>query len=225
MGGPPRPQTRLTEIHLTEIESPRVPAPQKFRSNSSRTAYYGFRQYLRAAQTQWNRVAEAHNETQRLLATPGFASDDEAVRAQQRISERLFLDLHFYLVCWDKMDKYLRRFERIQNDGRIGAAVAGVAPLMSEAVRGRNFFEHYDNLLAPPDVGPLGHGFGVAGTGDSARFTVSFTERGPGGTRRHRALALGRGEMLRVVEVGEQIIDCLASGPDFPLGVAGPVPP
>jgi hypothetical protein len=213
--GPTRPTSKLTPIALADRHNPRLPSPAKFRSTPSRTAYYTFRRFLEATKIQWNRIAEEHNEMMRLAPLSNPQTNPGPALSFSRVSELLFLDLHFYLICWDKMDKYLRRFSQLQNDMDIARILVELAPLLSDAVSARDHFEHWDKLLMPPDLGPLGYGFAVVGMGDSATFTVSYDERGKGGVKRLKSVALGRKELAHVIEVGERIIDHLEAAPDF----------
>jgi hypothetical protein len=105
-GDGPKTVPLIEPIDIYYCPSSKLGLHNKFKSPVSQLALYFFEFYLNGFIAQWNRLAEGY-ELSRGLITADLKLDREAAADYYRSQDRNRLDLHFYLICWDKLDKWL----------------------------------------------------------------------------------------------------------------------
>ncbi len=173
-------------------------ASQKVKSTSSLHAIQYFEQYLNGIILQWNRIATATYQSTR----PPVAGS----RAWVRFSHQEELDFHFYLICWDKVNKHFDKLVKSQRQPEIEIAQRPVKALLGQASKARNFFEHLE------EKNQQGHGVGMTGD-DELEFSYTDTDRK---TKRDLPLVkvkLGKREVRTIVKAYENVVEALRNSP------------
>ena len=149
------------------------------REPSLRLAIHSLENYVNALTIQRHRIDEDHISASDLYDTLEISPDDEdKLTAELRVA-MIFLDLHYYFICLDKIKKLFRlslsALGKVARNGpntdviRVKRRAAKAA--LNEALRSlgsaRDFLEHLDNEIA------AGHhrGFEVNITSSSLEFT------------------------------------------------------
>lgn len=200
MGGP------LQKINLHYFASMRISVSDKFRSATARNALYYVEHYLNGLIDQWNRIADDMEGTLRLQRESDLKVDRMAASAFSQLADRTDFDVHFFLTCWDMLDKFLTLFEREQADPSISAILGEVSGLLQKAVRARGYFEHLDERIM--------RGAGqtrARSAGGGASLAISYEEElGPGSTE-VKTEAFGREEIRRIALAYNRILEHLGA--------------
>jgi hypothetical protein len=155
----------LQEINLYYYPGPRIAVSGKLKSRTARVMLLHLETYLNGLITEWNRLAQSTNESFRLsIEGADLGSDPDAQARNFRLKNLAELDVHFYLICWDKIDKFFRAFSRAQGDAEIVAAYRGVEELLRKAALARNFLEHLDRRILIGGFRPRTRSMGGGGS-------------------------------------------------------------
>jgi hypothetical protein len=155
--------------------------------------YLLIRFYLNGTILQFNRMVEDLNESNRLMSNPRVTTDLSTQQELSRSHERYEMDIHFYLVCWDKLAKFYGLYERLWNRPVLTAVLQPVRKTLNAGSRARNYFEHLDDRIERDRF--RSRGSGMAGSS----FSFGYEERTAKGATVHRQVTLGRAEILRVI--------------------------
>jgi len=181
--------------------------------------------YINGLIVQWNRIQSDEAESsRRRSAYPrtleeaeayvqerskmGTAKRLEEAKLDFQLKERFILDVHFYLVCWDKVNKYFGRFANKEKDNPcIWEAWKGISSLTEKASRARDYFEHFDKMLPKDYAGdiPLTQSFSIS----ASQFEFGYSELSGKRKKFERRVTLGRLEIETVMVAFEQSLSCL----------------
>lgn len=103
--------------------------------------------YINGAIIQWNRI----QVDKRALPGPGPGVDQALMLA-------LFLDIHFYFVCYDKAQNLLQHLVKTDGDPRLDDLWQTLRPKFKPFNDARNHLEHIETRIAGkylPDFGNL----------------------------------------------------------------------
>jgi len=92
-----------------------------------------------------------------------------------RLMLTLFLDIHFYFICLDKVGSLFRRIAETDGDPLLQDLWNRLEPEFRPYRRARNHFEHIEERLRPPYLGDLGSLSGETYTFGGERFDISRT--------------------------------------------------
>lgn len=129
-------------------------------SKASMTLWF-LEKYVNGATIQWNRI----QETRRALPGPGPGVDGTLMQA-------LFLDIHFYFVCYDKAQNLLEHFAALDGDLELNNLWQTIGPQFRPFNDARNHLEHIEERIAR-GVSDLGNLEKETYTFDGERFDVS----------------------------------------------------
>jgi hypothetical protein len=118
------------------------------------------------------------------------------------------LDFHFYLICWDKVQKYFSLVQKFEDDEAITESYKNISELLDDAVDGRDFYEHLDDTLQKGGVGTRGRGFSYP---EGYHFSVVRIDKGK---QVPKEAKLGMEEIRRVREAYEDVIAVLKARGD-----------
>lgn len=184
------------------------------RSRRSWEALYLIRLYLNAVIGQWNRIVGGLNERLRAdeLLRPG--PQPPAVAASlQRTGEQIGLDIHFYLIGWDKLAKFFALLRRASPITCMDELLRPIQGTLSEVQLARHFFEHMDDRVETRGL----PGYGQVWAGSS--FTFGYEDHSKGGQIRRRQVQLGRAEIEKAVLAyrrAQEKIEVMASAENRP---------
>jgi hypothetical protein len=170
---------------------------RRFKSPVARAAFRFFRDYLNGAITQWNRLVEAENAN-RLLGGGGDG----------RAFDQARIDLHFYLICWDKMHKYLEVFVTEQDEPEISTIHSQVKSLLRNGKLARDHLEHLNERFT--DKTAVFHSRGM---GSDGSLTFDYDDVRNKGDKVRRSVRLGKSEVERMVVVYRDIVSRLEAHP------------
>jgi hypothetical protein len=163
----------------------------KFKSQKARAAWILFRLYLNGTITQWNRMAENADSSRKDMGN-------------LQVWCRNQIDLHFYLICWDKMHKYLKVFVNEQDDSEILRIYSRIKRLLEMGKLARDHLEHLDKRIDRPTTG-----FHYLGIGSDGMLTLAYRDVPNKGGIIERDVALGKDEVEQVMATFKNIMDVL----------------
>lgn len=167
---------------------------------------YHLENYVNGLVLQWNRIGDDNMRHQALSWSGALMSNDDVARAFAQYSNRIMLDIHFYLVCWDKANKYFDVVSRNSKSNCIEATWKALSPLTERASRARDFFEHLDKQLSDNNFGTTS--YGISG---SQHFMFGYVDVSNKGKKIERKLTLGRAEVEQVMITYENVLSCLGA--------------
>jgi hypothetical protein len=194
---PPQAKPGMQRVDVHFYPSLRIAVTQRFRNERARGALYHTEVFLNGLITQWNRLADMNNRLQNLIAKLS-PSDPQVLGELSQLQDIRALDVHFYLICWDKLDKFLTVFEREQSDPAVSQLVAGARPLLKSAAQGRNFLEHLDKSNDGWMRGIQSMYFNSI---DGGQAGLAYTDVSNRGRKIPRHLDLGRREVVRMIDL------------------------
>ncbi|GEM_PF-1601666 len=169
--------------------------------------------YVNGLIVQWNRIVDDLKESRRLMGLD-LTRDALAAKVYSQLNDRLELDIHFYLICWDKIDKHLEKFVDSEGGSEcIGVIWKEIKSLTSNASMGRHYFEHLDKRIVQGKPEGMGYFFS-----NYAGFTFRYIDEAKGGKRKEKQITLGRSQVEKVILAYEKILRCLGAG--IPAGYA-----
>jgi hypothetical protein len=96
--------------------------------------------YVNGLVIQWNRLGEGYSRSADILRNNTLL--DDAQRAKlARNQERIELDLHFYLNCWDKIAKYFTALVKYADSEDIKRSWTGIKPWLKK-LKGVDIFSN-----------------------------------------------------------------------------------
>jgi hypothetical protein len=195
-------------INFHFYSSLRISVRDRFRSAAARSALYHVETYVNGLVVQWNRMAEDVALSSRIMETENLMENVEAAKVDSQLGDRFQLDIHFYLICWDKIQKHLALFDRSQGDSVISAIRARIRTMLAHAVRARNFLEHLDKQITETM-------FGMRSTSISSdgQFTFRYEDMSKRGAKHERVVTLGRTEVLQVLLAYIDLLERLGVNP------------
>jgi hypothetical protein len=199
----------------------RLSLNDKFRTEGAKSALAFAELYLNGMVTQWNRLAQGTNELNRLMWDLSRRTDPELARARTRVSTQIQVDVHLYVICWDKVANFLQLFNRRQRDSAISEIYSGVKGTLGRAIEARHFFEHYDEKLKVDKPPPFSFG-GMGGDGNGALNLYSLSEEGEWMVK---PVFIGRSEIERVARAYNGILSILTNRPSTNSTTAASRPP
>lgn len=196
----------LERINLHYYASIRVSISERFRSPIARYALYHVEHYLNGLITQWNRIADDMDASAQLSKTD-LVRDKVAASIYSQIGNQEDVDVHFFLICWDKIHKFLDLFDQEQRDPVISGVCSEISTLLERGTEARNYFEHLDDRLR----GGGGHTHARFGGGGDA-FVISYEGgRLAGGIVQPKSDSFGREEIRRVAAAYNRILEQLGA--------------
>jgi hypothetical protein len=195
------PDNRLISKYYDEAKSASVIF---YHSNNddAAAALINLERYLNGLIRQWNRISRQSKLLETNLAgsmTGGRSA--ESAKNLEKISKLLTLEVHFYIICWDKVQKHFKKLEVLSRIPEVGRARRPVRTLLENASRARGFLEHLDNHVIS---GGLGQAFGFSfGRGDELIFSYAYVKGRPDATRR---VALGKVQLCQMMSIYESMV-------------------
>ena len=172
-----------------------------------RSALLYFEVYLNGLVTQWNRLVEEREYNDELMMQKDLMKDIEAGRAFSQIGDRIQLDLHFYLICWDKINKYSNVLSKHTKNQRIVEICKKIASFTGKATLARHYFEHLDEAV---DKGREVYSRGwSSSTGGSMVFR--YSDMSKRGKKTQRKIYLGIREVESIMKAYEDILKSLGA--------------
>jgi len=168
-----------------------------------RIALYWLEFYVNALVLQWNRMGESLTSREAMLRG-NLVSRPQGAKAFSQLGDRLTLDIHFYLICWDKIKKHFRVVSGATDSRCIKDVWSEIQVMSERASRARHFFEHLDKTVAEGNFGELGYGFANLRT-----FVFRYFETSGKKGRIERQVTLGRDEVENVMMAYESVLTCL----------------
>jgi hypothetical protein len=178
--------------------------------------------YTNSLIVEWNRIMEDNENHWKIMENFNVMKDIKAGRISAQWSDRLDLDIHFYLICWDKINKYFDVLQRNESGNEcIKSAWDEINNLTEKASRARDFYEHLaDNLTETYSGNPLGHSMASDGS-----FLFNYSDLSNKGVKFERQLTLGRQEVEKVMKAYEKVLKCLGAQLDgYPTDTVGELP-
>jgi hypothetical protein len=191
----------LEKINLHYYATMRISISEKFRSDIARSALYYVEHYLNGLITQWNRIADEMEASTQLMRL-NLQHDRAAAAVFTQMSDREDFDTHFFLICWDKVHKFLELFERAQADAPVSAICREISPVLEKGAEARDYLEHLDQRL---EAG--GGKTRARAGGGGGNLVISYEERLKGGVVQSRSEAFGREEIRHVAQAYNRILE------------------
>jgi hypothetical protein len=93
--------------------------------------------YVNGLIIQWNKI---------MVEMQDYWDNNDNYSAVEvlRRSNLLFLDIHYYVICWDKIGKNVDRLKRITTDRNLHLACKKFKPILERISSIRNYYEHLD---------------------------------------------------------------------------------
>lgn len=187
----------------------------KYESQLDESGYFALldlEQYVNGLIVEWNRLLDDRSR----LSVHWWGKNliNENLDLPESFFETnmaLYLDTHFYLICWDSVKKNFEALVHQARKRRIGLAYRSVKTLLRDASRARDFYEH------APDWGNRNHVVGIGGissiTGKDDTFSVTYPPKGtkPGQKFSAEWVELGRPEVLRITKAYERVLKAFES--------------
>jgi hypothetical protein len=198
----------IEPINFHFYSSLRISVATRFKSTTARNALYLVEFYVNGLVVQWNRIADDMNLANRIQWSGEISTNVDAAKAFVQLQDRFRLDIHFYLICWDKIDKHFELFDRAQSESDITSVRARIRDLLSKGALARHFLEHLDKHVPEGEVG-----IRSAAIGSDGRFTFTYEDVSRKGEKHERSVALGRAEVIRVLHAYIDVLERLGVDP------------
>ncbi len=195
----------LEPINFYYYPSMRIDATLSIKSWVFRTALYWVEVYVNGLVLQWNRMVD-ETTMGGMLMHEDLMSNVEAAKVSHQFSDHLRLDIHFFLICWDKVHKHFKTVAETAESECIVDAWERIRGLVEDASKARNFFEHLDKTVMKGSHGETGHSFLTPG-----QFVFRYVDVRNNGQKIQREVTLGRDEVKRVMVAYEQVLSCLGA--------------
>jgi hypothetical protein len=151
-------------------------------------------------------------DSAQVIMNADLSKNIEAARIHSQFSDRFELDFHFYLICWDKVNKHLGRFADDQSGNQcIKTIWDTLSPVTSNASLGRHFLEHLDKIIARKEREDFQYFIP-----NYDGFAFKYFDLDRDSKRVERQIPLGRSEVEKVIKAYEGILRCL--GADISAG-------
>jgi len=118
--------------------------------------------YVNGTMIQWNRI----QADKRALPGPGPGVD-------QTLMLTLFLDIHFYFVCYDKAQNLLEHLARTDGDSKLGNLWQMLKPKFKPFNDARNHLEHIETRITRKYLSDFGNLENDTFTFGGERFDIS----------------------------------------------------
>ena len=189
----------------------------RLHSQKSVFALLNLEQYVNGLIIQWNRVMMDQQVSHSLVIDSSALASSQmvsvAVESKTRLKELQnsqsqafglgFLDIHFYLICWDKIKRRLDQLLEEEPGLRSVPSYKRIRSILKQAKKARDFMEHLD------EKNRQGQGVGMQGN-DELVFRYVDTERKTKKDQPEKVVALGKAEVALVTKTYEEIIETLA---------------
>lgn len=109
---------------------------RKTRSFEASAVFLTLERYVNGAMIQWNRI----QADKRALLGPGPGVD-------QTLMLTLFLDIHFYFICYDKAQNLLEHLSKTDGDPQLDNLWKTLKPKFKPFNDARNHFEHIESRI------------------------------------------------------------------------------
>ena len=178
----------------------------------SRSTLYRVEFYVNGLIVQYNRMVDDLKDSAQVMLDADPTKNIEASKIHSQFSDRFALDFHFYLICWDKVNKHLGRFANNQGENQcIKTIWDALSPLTSKAALGRHFLEHLDKIISRKQ--PEEFQYFIP---NYDGFAFKYFDLDRDGKRVEKQIPLGRAEVEKVMKAYEGILRCL--GADISAG-------
>jgi hypothetical protein len=184
------------------------------KSSAGRAALYAIEFYTTGLIIQWRRIVETMDESFRAIEKD---EDEPAqisallkpIREMEEMRRRdlVQLDLHFFLICWDKLDKCWSVLDRGEANPAISKIYGQLKVGLHAAGRARDYLEHPDRRYEQSGWGASGHGIGSDG---SLKFT--YQDKSNKGKAIDRQVDLGKAQVERARDAYKSILRLLGGG-------------
>jgi hypothetical protein len=188
----------------------------RLRSQESVFALINLEDNVNGLILQWNRIMSDQVISLRLsrlafsLEESWRASPSQALRIQ---SDQAFneywkavnvgsLDVHFYLICWEQVNRRFEQLERLEPYPKIGLARRPVKDLLDLASKARGFSEHSD------EKNKQGLSIGMSGD-DELEFGYTDTDRKTRRDLPEKKVKLGKTEVRMIIKAYEEVVNAL----------------
>ena len=133
----------------------------------------------------------------------------EEAKVEREQLDQIILDIHFYLICWDKVNKFFGAFAKAEEDDAcINKAWNEVRSLTKKASLARHYFEHFDLMLSRGTGNvPLAESLSFSGN----HFEFGYSQLNGKGEKLERKVTLGRSEVEKVMLAYEEVLSCLGA--------------
>ncbi len=183
--------------------SARISVAAKVASPVFRLALYYVEFYLNGLILQWNRMVDEDARHAELMKAD-IMSNVEAAKAFSQCVDRFWLDTHFYLICWDKINKHFRTASDAADSRCVREAWKEISDLTEKASGARHFLEHFSDEVKRGGYGQRGSSF--TGRRDFTFWYVSTSNKGK---KREASVNLGKAEVEKVMKAYESVLSCL----------------
>lgn len=171
-------------------------------SQASVFALINLESYVNGLILQWNRTMTEEEAHTRIMTSGLLSSNRQLQEDMIRLRTTSSLDIHFYLICWDKVNKHFEKLAKSQRHPDIGIARRPVRKLLEQASKARDFFEHLENK------NQQGHGVRMGGD-DEVEFSYVDTDRKTGRDLPESKVELGKREVQMIIKAYETVVEGL----------------
>ena len=180
----------LEKINLHYYPSLRISISDRFRTPLARESLYYVEHYLNGLILQWNRIADDLAQSFRSLEI-----DDTPARVaiQSQVEDHTDYDVHFLLICWARIQKFLKLFEREQTDETVSEVCSSIKDLLDRGANARHYVEHLDGRLTSG-----GGKTRSRSAGGGVSLSVSYEVVAGSGSIERRTDSFGREEIRRI---------------------------
>ena len=119
---------------------------------------------------QWLRMMDDLEQMRGAVTEDGKVILDDHMAAQKQLE----MDIHFFIICWDKVKKFMLKFQQEEDDRKIYQIHKGVKEILDEIPDARHFLEHLDEEIAAGKGRPRGWRF----SGGSFYYNYTRTKKG-----------------------------------------------
>jgi len=164
------PKEYFPRIRLDLFPGLRVQVSGGLRTSAGKAALYGIEFYTTGLILQWRRIVETADQTFREMEEaahvptpdhrPPFIKEIEGSRRRDLVE----LDLHFFLICWDKLDKCWSLLNHEEANLEITKIYAPIKTALYSAARARDYLEHLDRRYKKSGLSGGGHAMGSDGS-------------------------------------------------------------
>jgi hypothetical protein len=185
----------------------RISIRSKFASEKAKHTLHLAEVYINGLIVQWNRISEDMDALNFLTFKENPLSSAEDKNAWWQFHQRYSLDIHFYLICWDQIEKHLDSFVEAQGDPALAVIRIRIGEHLTKGSRARNFLEHLDKQATETPIGIRGST--ISGDGGFLFEYVDESKRG----KYPKDASLGRAEVLEVLNAYSDILRQLGVDP------------